>query len=385
MAVDVTEPRIDVVAHGAHAEATRDYAEDKVRRVVETAGAPVLFGRITLAEAPDPAVERPALAKAMLDVNGRPVRAHVAARIMTEAVDLLEERLRERLQHRAEQIRTLHRRAPVHERGEWRHGQFSAPRPAWFDRPPDERELVRRKTFALDEITVEEAAFDMEMLDYDFYLFRELGTGNDVVLHRLPDGGREVVRPTPQLTVDEAVERLVAGGEPFVAFTDRDTGRANVVYRRYDGHHGLITSADEPAPPAAPSTARRRLRDELDRLESVRAALLGEQLDEESARDSVGEVSAIDQHPADLGTETFERERDLSLLEDVEMEIADVRRALVHVGQGTYGLCEACGAQIPDERLVAVPATRFCFEHQTTTEVVPGVEQRRRSSDQEVR
>lgn len=124
----------------------------------------------------------------------------------------------------------------------------------------------------------------------------------------------------------------------------------------------------------APSTARWRLRDELDRLTSVRAVLLGEALDHETEAESVGELSSIDQHPADLGSETFERERELSLLEDVEAEIADVRRALVRLDRGSYGRCEACGRQIPDERLSAVPAARFCFEHQAAAEVIGGLE-----------
>jgi RNA polymerase-binding transcription factor DksA len=84
-------------------------------------------------------------------------------------------------------------------------------------------------------------------------------------------------------------------------------------------------------------------------------------------------MSSIDQHQADLGTETFERERDLSLLEDVEREIADVQRALVRLDRGSYGFCEACGAQIPDERLSAVPAARFCLEHQAAAEVLGGL------------
>ncbi len=367
------ELMVDVVAHGPHAEAARSYAEKKVRRVIHTAGAPVLFGRIKLGEASDPAVERPALAQAMLDVNGRPVRAQVAAGTMTEAVDLLEERLRERLQHRAEQVRTLRRRPADAGPGEWRHGQRGHPGPARFDRPPDEREVVRRKTLAPDASSVDEAAFDMDMLDFDFYLFEELVTGEHAVLQRRPDGSHEVVVPVTGLTLDEAVERLEVGGEPFVAFVDRDTGLANVVYHRYDGHYGLVTTAREPAPPAQPATARRRLRDELERLESVRTALAAEAFDQESAKESIGEMSSADQHPADVGTETFERERGLSLLEDVEREIVDVRRALVRVGRGTYGLCDVCGARIPDERLVAVPAARFCVEHQAGAETLPGV------------
>jgi RNA polymerase-binding transcription factor DksA len=371
-----SEPLVDVVAHGAHAAAARDYAEKKVRRAMDTAGAPVLFGRVKLGEAPDPAVERPALAQAMLDVNGRPVRAHVAAPTMTEAIDLLEERLRDRLQHRAEQVRTLRRRAATPVPGEWRHGQVVAERPHRFDRPPDEREVVRRKTLAPDATSVEEAVFDMDMLDFDFYLFRELSTGEHAVLHRLAEGGHEVVMPVPGLTLDAAIERLVAGREPFVAFEDADTGLANVVYLRYDGHYGLVTTAEEPAQPAQPSTARRRLRDELDRLELVRAALAAEGIDGERADESIGEISSIDQHPADVATETFERERGLTLLEDVDGEIADVRRALVRVGRGLYGRCDVCGGQIPDERLAAVPATRFCLDHQEIAETMPGIRQR---------
>jgi len=139
-------------------------------------------------------------------------------------------------------------------------------------------------------------------------------------------------------------------------------------------HEPKVIPADVPAPPAAPSTARRRLRDELDRLTSVREVLARDALDRETEAESVGELSSIDQHPADLGSETFERERELSLLEDVEAEIADVRRALVRLGRGSYGRCEACGRQIPDERLSAVPAARFCFEHQAAAEVIGGLE-----------
>ena len=66
---------------------------DRLRSMV---GAPVLFARVDLRLFSDPARERPADAKASLDVNGSLVRAHVAAATITEAVDLLDARLRER-------------------------------------------------------------------------------------------------------------------------------------------------------------------------------------------------------------------------------------------------------------------------------------------------
>jgi len=43
------------------------------------------------------------------------------------------------------------------------------------------------------------------------------------------------------LQIDEAIERLDAGAESFVFFVEPTTGRGNVVYRRYDGHYGLVS------------------------------------------------------------------------------------------------------------------------------------------------
>ncbi|MGH9263721.1 MAG: TraR/DksA C4-type zinc finger protein [Acidimicrobiales bacterium] len=114
--------------------------------------------------------------------------------------------------------------------------------------------------------------------------------------------------------------------------------------------------------------ARQRLADERERLAAVRATFDEEGLTEQSENDSVGELSSYDQHQADMGTETFEREKDLSILEQVEAELADVEHALRRLDDGTYGNCEVCGRPIPDERLEAMPATRLCVEHQAEAE-----------------
>ena len=112
--------------------------------------------------------------------------------------------------------------------------------------------------------------------------------------------------------------------------------------------------------------ARDRLGEERERLESLREQYRN--LSEESESDSVGEVSSYDQHQADVGSETFERERDLSVLDQVEAELADVEHALQRLDEGTYGTCEACGKPIGDERLEAMPATRFCLDDQAAAE-----------------
>ena len=114
--------------------------------------------------------------------------------------------------------------------------------------------------------------------------------------------------------------------------------------------------------------ARQRLADERARLDGVKSTFDEEGLTNESESDSLGELSSYDQHPADMGTETFEREKDLSILEQVDAELVDVEHALRRLDDGTYGTCEVCGKVIPDERLEAMPATRLCLEHQAEAE-----------------
>jgi RNA polymerase-binding transcription factor DksA len=116
------------------------------------------------------------------------------------------------------------------------------------------------------------------------------------------------------------------------------------------------------------TTARQRLVEERARLTEVRSSLGGTGLEQESEQESVAELSSVDQHQADLGTETFEREKDLSILESIEAELADVEHALRRLDEGTYGICEACGKPIDEERLAALPAARLCRDDQERAE-----------------
>ncbi|MBW8349238.1 TraR/DksA C4-type zinc finger protein [Bacillus sp. IITD106] len=75
------------------------------------------------------------------------------------------------------------------------------------------------------------------------------------------------------------------------------------------------------------------------------------------------ELSMYDNHPADMGTELFERERDFALSVHSESELVKVDQALEAMEAGTYGRCEVCGKDIPYERLEAIPNTTFCVEH----------------------
>jgi RNA polymerase-binding transcription factor DksA len=109
--------------------------------------------------------------------------------------------------------------------------------------------------------------------------------------------------------------------------------------------------------------ARRLIVSEKERLEGLVREREAEGVGTQSETDQISELSALDQHQGDIGTETFEREKDFSLLEQLEAEIGDLDAALRKIDDGTYGFCEVCGKAIEPDRLEAMPGTRTCIEH----------------------
>jgi RNA polymerase-binding transcription factor DksA len=95
--------------------------------------------------------------------------------------------------------------------------------------------------------------------------------------------------------------------------------------------------------------------------------------DSGSQREDTGELSGMDEHVADVASETFEREVEIGLLHTVEAELAEVEAAIARLDAGAYGRCRWCGAVIPDDRLRAVPATTLCLDHQERVEAAAAV------------
>lgn len=92
-------------------------------------------------------------------------------------------------------------------------------------------------------------------------------------------------------------------------------------------------------------------------------------LDRAHAHESMGELSSYDNHPADQGTELYEREKDIALNEHSEKELKDINHALNRIKDGTYGICEKCGNEISSERLEALPTAVHCKEHTPEQEI----------------
>lgn len=95
--------------------------------------------------------------------------------------------------------------------------------------------------------------------------------------------------------------------------------------------------------------------------EQARLGALLAQLDEQlgTARtEAVGDLADYDQHQADAATETFEREQDQSIREQLRFQLDEVRAALHRIDDGTYGIDEETGEPIDPERLAAWPTAR---------------------------
>lgn len=78
--------------------------------------------------------------------------------------------------------------------------------------------------------------------------------------------------------------------------------------------------------------------------------------------DGNGESSSMPIHMADLGSDNFEQEFTLSLMENEEETLEAVEVALERIDAGTYGECEECGTKIPKTRLQAIPYTAMCVK-----------------------
>ncbi|MEU8923023.1 sigma 54 modulation/S30EA ribosomal C-terminal domain-containing protein [Kitasatospora sp. NPDC048545] len=191
--------------------------------------------RLTRTVSGDRWLSRPALVQVDVELeDAGPVRVQLATGTARESVDLVLGTLTGRVVRLREQGDIGF--AATYE---------SAYRPQYVDRPLARRRIARHKTVVLATRTPGQAARELLALDRRFHLFADAATGRDSLVHRCPLSG--VVEPcavgsdaVPPLDLAEAARRLWLTGRPFVGYTDIADERLRVLYRRYDGHYGLI-------------------------------------------------------------------------------------------------------------------------------------------------
>lgn len=131
--------------------------------------------------------------------------------------------------------------------------------------------------------------------------------------------------------------------------------------------------AGAPEPPKASRPGRKELeelRAELIERKRQLAATMGRLSGDAVSNNprDLGEISSLPSHLADLGTETFEQDKDLGLAERASVEIAEIDQALERLKAGDYGVCESCETAIPMERLRALPSASLCAACKTRQE-----------------
>jgi DnaK suppressor protein len=82
----------------------------------------------------------------------------------------------------------------------------------------------------------------------------------------------------------------------------------------------------------------------------------------ESRQNASGDLSNMPIHMADLGSDSYEQEFSLGLLENEQDELKQMEQAIIRIEKGTFGVCEGCGSIIGRERLKAIPYTKMCIE-----------------------
>jgi hypothetical protein len=220
---------------------------------------PVLAARLALDPLAGTGVRRRHVARAQLVVDGRVLVARAIGPSASTAADVAAQRLRRRLVELT--------RADVATRNEprglerARHdlvGDYRPPPPVRL-KPPEERRVVPRRTYAPGPEPTLSAIADLLDLGDDFHLFPHVRTGEDVVVHWRDDGRlallfppgsvladeNDIVAPMPSrysgpLSLDRARSEMDVLDHRFLYFVDAEDDRGKVVYLRFDGDYGLV-------------------------------------------------------------------------------------------------------------------------------------------------
>ena len=75
-----------------------------------------------------------------------------------------------------------------------------------------------------------------------------------------------------------------------------------------------------------------------------------------------GDLSIMPIHMADVGSDNYEKEFALDIIEGENQELREIDEALARMNDGSFGVCALCGEAIPWQRLSALPYARLCID-----------------------
>jgi RNA polymerase-binding transcription factor DksA len=164
--------------------------------------------------------------------------------------------------------------------------------------------------------------------------------------------------PKPAPAPTPVTKKAVEPAKPATVKTTGPLVKITTVRRTTNIADEGITLESAPKKPVmpAPFLKKQRLR-----LAELRDAYMNaaEGVANDSLRNSQGNESAFGMHQADAGSDAYDRDFALSLLAKEQDAIYEINEALKRIDAGTYGICEMSGDLISEERLEALPFTRF--------------------------
>jgi ribosome-associated translation inhibitor RaiA len=228
----------------------RDQVRELVNQLIEMAPRPVWHAKVKIKSDRNRETTERSLAQASLDVSGVTIRAESAGQDTSHALQSLAASLEAKLDHLDDAGATPRPRD----------------RPHFVDVEPDQRVIARHKTCSnMDHIDTDQAIDRLAEMGYRFYLYTDTADDKTTVIAEagdeettlqkvdgsFPDGSqrpgvRAIVGPPPIRSISDAVAELNETGRDHFFFRDLDGDDASVLYRRYDGHYGLLVEANLP-------------------------------------------------------------------------------------------------------------------------------------------
>jgi putative sigma-54 modulation protein len=190
-----------LVIHGRNLDVTpaiRDYTENKLGRAIGHFGDLVREADVHLSVARNPRVPQQ-IAEVTMYANGTVIRAQERSENLYASIDLVAGKLSRQLNRYKERVQERHH-GPVHRSArDEEAGAATLPPPggSLTDglEPSVPQRGVRRKYFAMPAMSLEEALHQLEMIDHDFYVFRDADSDQIQVVYHRNHGGFGVIQP----------------------------------------------------------------------------------------------------------------------------------------------------------------------------------------------
>jgi len=237
------------------------HCREKLDRIGSHCREPITHVEIRLTDDPNHPGSAQTTAEASMTTTRGPIRAHAQAETVNEAIDLMIQRMKRRLDRHESRLHRIgtRRHDGVASVGSWKHGDVAdAPRHPQPRSGGEPMTVVRNKSFASEPMTVDDAAYQLEILDHNFYLFHEsssdttallsraengryaLNIAEEAAIENLPVGYVDRMPGPVVLDLDGAQRVLETTSEPFVFFADTHQQPGQVLYRRHDGNLGIV-------------------------------------------------------------------------------------------------------------------------------------------------